>query len=42
MDQCKKARDNRKTVHVQCFLKLATRENQRMKMKQKMIVTGVL
>ena len=33
---------HRKTKDVQCFLKLATGQNQRMKMKQKMIIIGVL
>ena len=30
-----------KTIDAQCFLKLAPGQNQRMKMKQKMIIIGV-
>ena len=33
---------HRKTIDVQSFLKLATRQNPRKKMKQKMIIIGVL
>ena len=33
---------HKKTIDVQSFLKLATRQNPRKKMKQKMIITGVL